>query len=221
MSKKVIVFAVMLALVAMTGSALAQGFSAGIRIWNATWKLDYPGGGELDLGDEPYLLGYLGYHDAGYSVVGQLGAGSWDASSGESLDRMDLSLAVTTAQGYLNYGAGVRGLLYDVSPGNEELQYVGPELLLGGALPLDAEKRLNVMASGSLGVYFWDYSLNGASADGNVLGYTLDGGLGYSIETVNLRGGFRYQHMEEDSNSTAFIAGHEISGPYIELGLMW
>lgn len=207
---------VALVIAVTAGFAQAQGFSAGVRLWNANWAITHEDGGENDVGTEPYLLGYLGYHDAGYSVIGQLGAGSWD-DDGVGLDRMDISLAVTTVNGQLSYGAGGRALLYETDLG-EEKSYLGPELLLGGAFPLDAEKKLSAMLSGSLGIYFWDYeSARGYQDDGTVLGFSLDGGLGYVVDTVNVRGGYRYQRMDEDGK----FYGDEFAGPYIELGLIW
>lgn len=197
------------------GGVHAQGFSAGARIWYANWEIEFEGE-SADLGDAPLILGYFGYHGANYSLIGQIGGGSgWDDQDFD-VDRTDGSLALVLHENNISYGFAGHMITYSTSA-DEDVTYVGPEFLLGGNVPLDADGVWNVTASGTVGYYYWDYDFGARSDSGSVPGFTLDGGVSTSVESLNLRTGYRYQKVDEDSD----FPGDEFSGLYVEAGFHW
>ena len=195
-----------------SGLASAQSYSAGLRYWHASFEA-----GPNDFGSEPFFIGYFGYHDAAYNVIGQVGYGdSWEEGSAE-LERLDLSLALTRNESIYSYGLGVRRINYEISNSPEELSYFGPELLLGVGIPIQ-ESGFLLSLSGSFGIFWWDYTDSGSSsADGNTTGFSLDPGIAYKVDAVKLRTGYRYQQLAEDRP----IYEEEFSGIYVEVGYVF
>lgn len=214
MSKLLRVAVVGVALVCLVAvqSASAQGFSAGVRYWQADWQWSGEDG-ELDLGSGPFFIGYLGYHDASYSVIGQIGYGDgWDVE----VSRTDLSLAVTQTKDLFTYGIGIRRMGYEVDDSSTDWVYYGPEILLALSVPLN-ESGLSLGVSGSLGVYIWDFSSDYDEGDGTTFGYTFDLGLAKLMETIFVKGGYRYQLVAEDAS----FEEDEFGGPYAELAFVF
>ena len=208
--KKITTLALMFALLIITDAVWAQGYSAGIRYWQANFEA-----GPNDFGDAPFFIGYLGLHDAHYHLVGQFGYGSgWETEGGDDIERMDLSVALTRSDNIFTYGLGIRRVGYDVSELDEELDYTGPEVLAGISVPIQ-ETGLTLGLSGSFGVYWWEVEQGDASDDGVTTGFSADGGVSYTIDTVVIRGGYRYQQIQEDEP----IYEEEFRGAYVELAL--
>ncbi len=198
---------------AMVSGAMAQGLSAGVRLWNADLEV-----GDNSWGSNPMIIGYLGLHDGSLSLVGQAGYGSgWDNDA----TRTDFAVAATKRLEELTFGVG--GRLIDLSAGEdsawsseESLTYYGPEILLGyqHAFP---NTSIIVTAAGSLGAYAWDYEGDWGSDDGTSTGYSVDLGLGYALSSSTLRVGYRHQELMESDQ----LKGETFSGPYVDFGFLF
>lgn len=208
-SIRTILFAAALALGAALQSS-AQGVGLDARLWQAGLALKTDEA-DLDLGDSPMFVGALTYRDAGWDLVGRVGYGQGWSEGDIEVDRLELGASLSKKRDIVSYGLGGRWIGNDFE-GGESVDYYGPELLLGLAIPV-AGTRLSFDVRGSAGVFLW----SAGDEDGTSPGYSADAGLSYAFEQAHIGAGYRFQKIQEDG---AF-GGEELAGPYLELGFLW
>lgn len=217
---------------------------ASVRIWHAEWDHPTPesgaGGSTGDLGSGPMWFGYYDYGFGPWIVGGALGYGNeWTGdeleSGGDNAERTDIQ--VSLARSFGSWYAGVAYHWIDTDAGtaiaNVECSFEGPELIVGGGLPL-GDSRFSAL--GSL-TYMPAVSLEGSATakkgfgpwdfdwDGDTTGYSVDAGVAYDWEQWHATVGYRLMKFDDtDVEGRALDetqGGDEFSGFYLEVGYSW
>jgi hypothetical protein len=105
-------------------------------------------------------------------------------------------------------------------PTEDNVTYIGPELLLGAEVRFGGGLSGRVMGS-YLPMLFWneDYTdMHGQSASGGdvTTGYSVDARLGYQYQALGVAAGYRLQQTQEDDSDDTiiFIAEDRFGGFY-------
>lgn len=195
------------AMVAMliSGPLCAQG-TFGFKFWNTDYDID----GE-EVADGPFLYLYYAIPDAAGNLVFQVGHGNADHEFGD-VTRTDLAVAYTQSKDYVQYGAGLRGILQDFEVA--DIVYLGPEVMGGLSYPV-GDSGFVPQLTGSLGIYYYDSDT--LDETGAVFGYSLDAGVAYMVREYAVKLGYRSVAFGDDGQ----LEDDELSGIYLDVAFTW